>query len=54
MVRMWSDPRTRAYVQRRTGEGLSTNEIHRCLKRNIARALYPLITAELSELQVVS
>jgi|TARA_R110002072_G_scaffold170334_1_gene323841 transposase len=54
MVRMRSDPRTRVYVQRRTGEGLSTKEIHRCLKRYIARELYPIITAELSELQAVS
>lgn len=33
MVRMRSDPRTRAYVQRRTGEGLTKKETHRCLKR---------------------
>jgi len=33
MVRMRSEPRTRAYVTRRTSEGLSAKEIHRCLKR---------------------
>src|SRR5712664_1080751 len=31
MVRMRSDPRTRAYVDRRTKEGMSNKEIHRCL-----------------------
>jgi transposase len=33
MVRMRSDPRTQAYVARRTAEGESVKEIHRCLKR---------------------
>ena len=49
MVRMRSDPRTRAYVARRTAEGLSTKEIQRCLKRYIVRELYPLILADLAE-----
>jgi hypothetical protein len=41
--RMGWDPATRAYVQRRTAEGLSTPEILRCLKRYLARQLYPLL-----------
>jgi transposase len=49
MVRMRSDPRTRAYVARRTTEGLSSKEIQRCLKRYIIRELYPLILADLDE-----
>ena len=49
MVRMRSDARTRQYVARRTGEGLSKKEIHRCLKRYIVRELYPLILADLKE-----
>jgi hypothetical protein len=49
MVRMRSDPRTRAYVERRTKEGLSNKEIHRCLKRYIVRELYPLILADLAD-----
>jgi transposase len=49
MVRMRSDARTRAYVARRTAEGLSNKEIHRCLKRYIVRALYPLILADLAD-----
>lgn len=49
MVRMRSDPRTRAYVTRRTAEGMSCKEIQRCLKRYIIRGLYPLILADLSE-----
>jgi transposase len=43
MVRMRSDPRTLAYVDRRTKEGMSKKEIHRCLKRYLVRELYPLI-----------
>jgi transposase len=49
LVRMRSDPRTRTYVERRTREGLSIKEIHRCLKRYIIRELYPLIVADLSD-----
>ena len=49
MVRMRSDARTRQYVARRTSEGLSKKEIHRCLKRYIVRELYPLILADLHD-----
>jgi hypothetical protein len=35
------DPRPRAYVARRTAEGLSKPEIIRCLKRYLARELSP-------------
>ncbi|CAN7799739.1 transposase [Paraburkholderia hospita] len=49
MVRMRSDPRTKAYVQRRTKEGMTKKEIHRCLKRYIVRELYPLILADLAD-----
>ena len=38
---MSSHPATRAYVQRRTAEGLSKKEIIRCLKRYAAREIYP-------------
>jgi hypothetical protein len=48
MVRLRSDPRTRAYAARRTAEGLSNSEIKRCVKRYIARQLYPLIVASLT------
>src|SRR5690242_10621390 len=34
------DPRTRAYVERRTAQGMSKKEIIRCLKRYIAREVY--------------
>ena len=40
-TRMGSDPATRAYVQRRTSEGKSKAEITRCLKRYVAREVYP-------------
>lgn len=48
MVRMRSDLRTKLYVDRRTKEGLSNKEIHRCLKRYIVRELFPLIVADLA------
>ncbi len=41
LVRMAHDPATRAYVERRTEEGKSKREIIRCLKRYIAREVYP-------------
>ena len=40
-TRMGSDPATRAYVERRTAEGKSKAEIIRCLKRYVAREVYP-------------
>jgi transposase len=44
-TRMSSHPATRAYVQRRTEEGLSKKEIIRCLKRYVAREVYPHLRA---------
>jgi transposase len=38
--RMRHDARTRAYVERRTREGLAKPEIIRCLKRYVAREIY--------------
>ena len=43
-TRMRVDPRTRDYVARRTAEGLSRNEIMRCLKRYVAREMFHCIT----------
>jgi transposase len=43
MVRMVSDPRTRHYVERRTKEGKSKKDIIRCLKRYVAREIYPYL-----------
>lgn len=37
MTRISCDPRTQAYLARRTREGTTINEITRCLKRHIAR-----------------
>jgi transposase len=44
ICRLRWDPRTRAYAQRRTTEGLSKTEIIRCLKRYIARDVYTALT----------
>ena len=41
ITRMSSHQPTRAYVDRRTKEGLSKTEIIRCLKRYAAREVYP-------------
>ena len=43
LVRMRSCPRTRAYIARRTAEGKTRTEIMRCLKRCIAREVFPLL-----------
>ena len=40
LCRLRWDPRTRAYAQRRTAEGMSRKEIIRCLKRYVAREVY--------------
>jgi hypothetical protein len=40
LVRLASDPRTRAYAARRTTEGRTKKEIIRCLKRYIAREIH--------------
>ncbi len=46
MVRMRADDRTRAYVARRTADGLSKMEIIRCLKRYLAREVFALLRAD--------
>lgn len=43
VTRMAWEPRTRAYVARRTAEGKTKSEIIRCLKRHIAREIYRLL-----------
>jgi len=50
IVRLRSDPATRAYAQRRKEEGLSHREIVRCIKRYLARRLYPILLADLAAL----
>jgi hypothetical protein len=47
MVRRSSEPRTRAYVERRTRDGKSKREIIRCRKRYVAREVF----ADLAQLQ---
>jgi transposase len=44
LVRMHCHPPTRADVERRTNQGLSKLDILRCLKRYIAREIYPHLT----------
>jgi transposase len=49
LCRMKTHPSTRAYVTRRTAEGLSKPEIIRCLKRYIAREIYPILTGSAAD-----
>ena len=46
LCRLRWDPRTQAYMTRRTTEGLSKKDIIRCLKRLIAREIYYALTAD--------
>jgi len=43
LARLRWDPATRAYVERRVREGKTRREAVRCLKRYLARELYPLL-----------
>jgi transposase len=45
IVRMGTHLETKAYVERRTKEGMPTIEIIRCLKRYVARELFPHVNA---------
>lgn len=44
ICRLRHDPRTQAYMNRRTTEGLSKKDIIRCLKRLITREIYHALT----------
>ena len=44
---------TKAYVARRTAEGKTRREIRRCLMRNLARRLYPLLIADLHDAKTI-
>ena len=46
ITRMSSHPPTRDYVVKRTADGKSKKDILRCLKRSIARELFPLLPLE--------
>ena len=48
LTRIRSCARTRTYVARRTAEGKTPREIRRCLKRYIARELYPQLTRSMN------
>lgn len=50
VVRMRYSDETRAYVTRRTAEGLSKPEIIRCLKRYLAREIFHTLRADYSTL----
>jgi transposase len=50
LVRMRYEPRTRAYVERRTKQGLTKKEIMRCLKRYIVRDIHTALPADFGAL----
>ena len=43
LVRLSTDPRTKAYVAKRTAEGKTKKEIIRCLQRHVAREIHRLL-----------
>jgi transposase len=50
LARLHRDPKTRAYAQKRTAQGLSTKEIIRCLKRYAIREVYTALLADFAAL----
>ena len=50
LCRMRHDERTRAYVARRTVQGLSKREIMRCLKRYVVREVHTALLADFEHL----
>ena len=54
VVRLRYDPRTKAYMLRRTGEGLSKTEVIRCLKRYVAREVFAALRNSAAMLQYVA
>jgi len=50
VVRLRYDPRSRAYADRRTSEGLSMPEIIRCQKRYLAREVFQALRADYTKL----
>ena len=46
LCRLRWDPRTQAYMQRRTAQGMTKKEIIRCLKRYIAREIYTALLTD--------
>ncbi|AXN50147.1 IS110 family transposase [Mycobacterium marinum] len=50
VVRLRYDPRSRAYADRRTTEGLSMPEIIRCQKRYLAREIFDALRADYAQL----
>ena len=43
LVRLRHDVRTKAYMRRRTGDGMSKSEVIRCLKRYVAREVFSVL-----------
>ena len=46
VVRLRHDQRTKSYMRRRTGDGMSKIEVIRCLKRYVAREVFTVLLAE--------
>jgi hypothetical protein len=49
LIRIRSEPRSKVYAAKQTAEGKSIKRIQRCLKRYIARELFPIIVSDLSD-----
>ena len=51
IVRLRSEARTKAYMDRRTAEGMSKRDVIRCLKRYVAREVYAAIQKPVQTLE---
>ena len=54
LVRLCHDPRIRAYMHRRTAEGMSKRDVIRCLKRYVAREVYSVIQKPAQALDIAA
>ncbi|HVC40940.1 MAG TPA: hypothetical protein VND54_03070 [Candidatus Saccharimonadales bacterium] len=54
MVRLTRDQRTTTYVSPRTAEGMAKRDIVRCLKRYVAREVFPALLATTPALTRIS
>ena len=54
LVRLRYDCRTKAYLSRRTAEGLTKSEIIRCLKRYVAREVFQVLLNQIPTAQTNS
>ena len=50
IVRLRRDDRTREYMKPRISEGMTKSEVIRCLKRYVARELFPILKTRIRQI----